>query len=122
MCVKLTNPHLVFALVTATQGALHGVTALHSDLSPDHHTRRGFFRAFNYKTAAGQAERWSHLRQQLRQSLKHRTSGFYIQFIYMTKSTLIKSQLLRLMFMLPLKRNYYAFLHVQHSLVCNVTV
>lgn len=42
--------YFIFALVTATERALHGIAALYSNLPPYHNTGCRLFRAFNDKT------------------------------------------------------------------------
>lgn len=61
--------YFVFALVTATERALHGVAALHSDLSPHHDSGGRLFGAFHNKTAAAHAEGRGDLGQDFRKSL-----------------------------------------------------
>lgn len=70
-----TCANLVFALVTATKRALHGVAALHSDLSPHDNAGGRLFGAFHDKTAAAHAEGRGDLGQDFRQSLGKTDEG-----------------------------------------------
>lgn len=67
--------YFVFALVTATERALHGVAALHSDLSPHHDSGGRLFGAFHNKTAAAHAEGRGDLGQDFRKSLGKTQEG-----------------------------------------------
>ncbi len=64
------HAYFIFALVTTTQRALHGVAALHSYLSPHNNAGGRLFGALHNKTTAGHAEGWGDLGQDLRKSLK----------------------------------------------------
>lgn len=61
--------HFVFPLVTAAERALHGVAALHADLSPHDDSGGRFFGAFHNKAAAAHAEGRGDLGQDFRKSL-----------------------------------------------------
>lgn len=62
--------YLIFPLVTATERALHGIAALHSDLSPYNHTSSWLFGTLHNKTAACHAEGWGNLGQDLGKCLQ----------------------------------------------------
>lgn len=67
--------YFVFALVAAAQRALHGVAALHADLSPHHHAGRRLLGALHHKTAAAHAEGRGDLGQDFRKSLEGGVGG-----------------------------------------------
>lgn len=86
--------YFIFALVTPTERALHGVAALYSDFSPHDNTCRWLFRTLNDKAAAAHAEGWSDLGQDLRKSLENtgKHSGWVEILIYLqNKAWLCKS-------------------------------
>lgn len=66
------DAYFIFALITATERAFHGVAALYSYLSPHNNTSSRLFGALHNKTAAGHAESRGNLGQDLRQGLKNR--------------------------------------------------
>lgn len=73
--MKKRHAYLVFALVTTTERALHGVAPLHSDLSPHDNSRCRLFGAFHDKAAAAHAEGRGDLGQDFRQSLGRTHKG-----------------------------------------------
>lgn len=72
ICPYPVNTYLIFALVTATERALHCIAALYSNLSPNNHAGGWLFGALHNKTAAGHAEGWGDLGEDLRKRLKNR--------------------------------------------------
>lgn len=58
---SIRRAYFIFALVTTTECALHGVAALHSYLSPDNNTGSRLFGALHNKTTASHAEGWGNL-------------------------------------------------------------
>lgn len=64
-----TCAYFVFALVTAAERALHGVAALHADLSPHDDAGGRLLGALHHKAAAAHAEGRGDLGQDFRESL-----------------------------------------------------